>query len=110
MFKFSTIKKKKKKGFRCSETPPGKQFEHHWAGGSQVPLLLKGSESVFIAHILCASIVRAKLLQLHLTLCDLMDCSPQGSSVLGILQARMLEWFACRSPADFPDPGIQKQR
>ena len=29
-----------------------------------------------------------------LTLCDPMDCSPPGSSVHGILQARMLEWVA----------------
>ena len=28
------------------------------------------------------------------TLCDSMDCSPPGSSVLGILQARVLEWVA----------------
>ena len=28
------------------------------------------------------------------TLCDLMDCSPPGSSVLGIPQARILEWVA----------------
>ena len=27
-------------------------------------------------------------------LCDLMDCSPPGSSVYGILQARILEWVA----------------
>ena len=27
-----------------------------------------------------------------LTLCDPMDCSPPGSSVHGILQARVLEW------------------
>ena len=26
--------------------------------------------------------------------CDPMDCSPQGSSVYGILQARILEWVA----------------
>ena len=31
---------------------------------------------------------RAKLLQLCLTLCNPMDCSPPGSSVHGILQAR----------------------
>ena len=30
--------------------------------------------------------------QLCLTLCDPMDCSPPGSSVQGILQARILEW------------------
>ena len=28
------------------------------------------------------------------TLCDLIDCSPPGSSVHGILQARILEWVA----------------
>ena len=28
------------------------------------------------------------------TLCDPMDCSPPGSSVSGILQARILEWAA----------------
>ena len=36
--------------------------------------------------------VRAKLLQLRLTLCNPMDCSPLGSSVHGIPQARILEW------------------
>ena len=29
-----------------------------------------------------------------LTLCDPVDCSPSGSSVHGILQARVLEWVA----------------
>ena len=32
--------------------------------------------------------------QLCPTLCDLMDCSPPGSSVDGIFQARILEWVA----------------
>ena len=31
------------------------------------------------------------------TLCDPMDCSPPGSSVHGILQARILEWVAMSS-------------
>ena len=30
----------------------------------------------------------------HVRLCEPMDCSPPGSSVLGILQARVLEWVA----------------
>ena len=34
----------------------------------------------------------ARLLQSCLILCDLTDCSPPGSSVPGILQARILEW------------------
>ena len=29
-----------------------------------------------------------------LTLCDTMDCSPPGSSVHDVLQARILEWVA----------------
>ena len=32
--------------------------------------------------------------QLCPTLCDPMDCGPPGSSVHGILQARILEWVA----------------
>ena len=38
--------------------------------------------------------VCAKSLQSCLTLCDPVDCSPPGSSVHGILQARILEWVA----------------
>ena len=37
------------------------------------------------------------------TLSDPMDCSPPGSSVHGIFQARVLEWgaiaFSCEAPA-----------
>ena len=36
----------------------------------------------------------AKSLQSCPTLCDAMDSSPPGSSVYGILQARILEWVA----------------
>ena len=32
--------------------------------------------------------------QLQLTLCEAVDCSPPGSSVSEILQARILEWVA----------------
>ena len=41
-----------------------------------------------------------------LTLCDPMDCSPPGSSVHGILQARILG-LPFPSPGDLPDPGIE---
>ena len=41
-----------------------------------------------------ASAAAAKSLQLCLTLCDPIDGSPPGSSVPGILQARILEWVA----------------
>ena len=40
-------------------------------------------------------------------LCDLVDCSPPGSSVRGIFQARILEWVAIPFSRDLPDPGIE---
>ena len=43
------------------------------------------------------AVLRAKLLQSCLTLCDPMDYSPPGSSVRGILQARILEWVVMSS-------------
>ena len=36
-----------------------------------------------------------------------MDCSPPGSSVHGISQARILEWVAFPSTGDLPDPGVK---
>ena len=36
----------------------------------------------------------SEVAQSYLALCDPMDCSPPGSSVHGILQARVLEWGA----------------
>ena len=36
----------------------------------------------------------SEVAQSYPTLCDLMDCSPPGSTVPGILQARTLEWVA----------------
>ena len=41
------------------------------------------------------------------TLCDLMDCSPPGSSVHGIFQARILQWVAISYLGDLPFPGIE---
>ena len=41
--------------------------------------------------------VCAKSPQTCPTLCDPMDCGPPGSSVHGILQAKMLEWVAISS-------------
>ena len=40
------------------------------------------------------SAAAAKSLQSCLTLCDPIDGSPAGSSIPGILQARILEWVA----------------
>ena len=40
-------------------------------------------------------------------LCNPVDCNLPGSSVRGILQARILEWVAFPSPGDLPKPGIK---
>ena len=42
-----------------------------------------------------------------LILCDSMDCSPPGSSVHGIFQARTLKQVVIPSPGDLPNPGIE---
>ena len=51
---------------------------------------LSSSSSSRSLSYLCACLVA----QLCLTLCNPMDCSPPGSSVHGIFQARILEWVA----------------
>ena len=53
---------------------------------SQTPNLFLLHQSRWCMH--------AKSLQSCATVCDPMDCIPPGSSVHGILQARILEWIA----------------
>ena len=47
--------------------------------------------------------------KLCLSLCDPIDCSPQGSSVHRISQARILEWVELLFPSlgDLSNPGIK---
>ena len=51
-------------------------------------------ETTTMTHPHTAAAAAAKSLQLCPTLCDPIDGSPPGSSVPGILQARILEWVA----------------
>ena len=53
--------------------------------------------------------MKVPVAQSCLTLCNAMDCSPPGPCVLGILQARILEWIAIPfpSPGDHPNPRIE---
>ena len=51
--------------------------------------------------------VQVLVTQSCLTLCDPVDCSPPGSSVHRILQARVLEWVAIPFSRDLPNPGIE---
>ena len=49
----------------------------------------------------------AKSPQSCLMLCNCMDCNLLGSSVHGILQAKVLEWIATASSRGSSDPGIE---
>ena len=51
--------------------------------------------------------VKVLVAQLYPTLCDPMDYSPPGSSVHGILQARIWSRLLFPSLGDLPDPGIK---
>ena len=55
---------------------------------------LKGTKNNTTVAINTFTAAAAKSLQSCPTLCDPIDGSPPGSSVLGILQARILEWVA----------------
>ena len=51
--------------------------------------------------------MHAKSAQSCPTLCVPIDCSLPGSSVHGILQAKMLEWVAFLPPEDLLNPRIK---
>ena len=53
------------------------------------------------------SVCCAKSLQLCPTICILMECSLPGSSVHGILQARILEWVSMPSSRGSSSPGTE---
>ena len=59
--------------------------------------------------VLQRAVLRCAVLSLQLcpTLCNPIDCSLPGSSVHGILQARIPEWVTMPSPGNLPDPGIK---
>ena len=57
-------------------------------------------------YIVCARVC-AKLLQSCKTLCDTVDCSPPGSSVMGFSKPEYWSGLPCPSPGDLPDPGIK---
>ena len=53
--------------------------------------------------------VKVLVTQLCPTLCNLMNCSPPGSSVYGILQARILEWVVIFFSRGLLDPGVEAE-
>ena len=64
--------------------------------------MLRDGERSIVLVFVCA-----KSLQSCLTLIDLMDCSLPGSSLHGILQARIQEWIAMSSSRGSSNPRIK---
>ena len=93
-----------------TEEPGGLQrVRHDWDTNRHIILTTKLTQSgssfeldatpgVFTCYFLSSSKrperVKVLVAQLQLTICDLMDCSPPGSSVHGSLQPGTLEWVA----------------
>ena len=61
------------------------------------------ADSILIVHMWCEMWSRSVVSDL----CDPMNCSPPGSSVHGILQARILEWVAISFSRGSSRPGDQ---
>ena len=78
--------------------PPtlGAQTLNHWTT-REVPTNLE----IFALMCVCWSLSPVQLFETP------MDCSVPGSSVHGILQARILEGVAISHPGDLPHPGIK---
>ena len=74
------------------------ECEVKWASGSITMNKAKGSDGIPVElfQILKDDAVKVNVFVAHscLTLCDPMDCSSPGSSVHGVLLARLLEWVA----------------
>ena len=80
-------------------------YPHITISMSQGILKIKWRIYVYILHIpvdCCHSVTQSRP-----TLCSPKDCSPPGSSVYGIIQARILQWVAMPSSRGFSKPRNQ---
>ena len=57
--------------------------------------------------VLCVPKSKSEVVQSCLTVSDPMDCNPPGSSIHGILEARVLEWVAISFSRRSSQPGIE---
>ena len=72
--------------------------QSHSSNGSPDSKLIISYGSSSVSHSAVSSLTR---------LCNTLDCSPPGSSVHRILQARILKWVAIPFSRRFPNPGIK---
>ena len=95
-----------------SQLPP-----HHHLGCRPKPRAMCHPASQQCALVLLTEVIqstsevktRKKLLvpQSYLTLCDPVDCSPLGSSLMGFSRQEYWSGLSFPSPGDLPDPGIK---
>ena len=74
---------------------------------TDIDVQTKRSVAIHWGTFALANEVNVTVITITLILCGTMDYSPPGSSVHGILQARILEWDAIPFSRGFPDPGIK---
>ena len=79
-------------------------MNHHIPAVTARILYLREWES---GEVLAHACVRAESLQSCLTLCDLKDCSPPGSSVHRFSRQEYWSGLSCPSPGDLPNPEIK---
>ena len=72
--------------------PPFTDLKQHYLLITWPPFTDLKQHYLLITLLACATAAAAKSLQSCPTLCDPIDGSPPGSSLHGILQARILEW------------------
>ena len=88
-------------------------LHHHCASLSIHVLLFISFRAINIESVITffvMSIVKLSIVLSHFSrvwLCDPMACSPPGSSIHGIFQARILQWVACPPLGNLPRPEIK---
>ena len=99
-------------GGRCPPSRSPGRGSSHSCGKARPPKMKAGSlQAASNLTVPCRKKWKVKVTQLCPTLCDPMDCSLPGSSVCGILQARILEWVAFPfSPTQGSNPGLLRCR
>ena len=91
--------------YSSKESSARKEFTSHVGDLGSVPGLGRSLEKGKATHSsilawripwtpVCSNMHACSVVQSCLTLCDPMNCSPPGSPVHGIFQARILEWVA----------------
>ena len=86
--------------YLCAYQRPHLQKPSFWKWGFRH--MISGRNKCSVHNI---EVKKVLVVQLCLTSCHPMDCSPPGFPVHEILQARILEWVAIPSPEDLPNPG-----